>query len=505
MSARRLLAVGLAAMMTMAAALPDLEAIRAERAKRSLRYFTERHWDIVEPDMPFVGNWHIDAIADHLEAVTRGEIMQLLINIPPGCMKSLLASVFWPAWEWAAQPGLRYLTASYSDALSIRDSVKVRDIVQSARYRAAYGVEFRDDQNQKIRMDTTAGGWRIATSVGGRATGEHPDRKIVDDPLTAAQAESEAARTQANNWVTRTMSTRGASRKARFVLIMQRLHQKDTTGHLLGIEPEAWTVLCLPMRYEPPAFVDVNGAKVLKARMETTVLGFQDPRTEPGELLYPGLFNEEATTKLEKTLGSYGTAGQLQQRPAPQGGGTFKREWFPIVDAAPASVVRRTRAWDAAGTENAGDWTAGVKMSRTADGVYYVEHVARGRWSSGVVDATMKQTADADGRAVRIREEQEPGSSGKSVIASHTKLLAGYDYEGIPATGAKETRWRPFAVQAEAGNVRLVRGPWNEAFLDELSIVPNGEHDDQADATAAAFNDLALGGGGGRTVEIEEG
>lgn len=466
--------------------VPTLEDVGAERARRSLRAFVRKAWPLIEPETPFVANWHLDAICDHLEAVTKGEITRLLINIPPGCAKSLLVA-FWAAWEWATAPSLRHFTASYSDSLTIRDLLRVRDIVTSSWYRRHFpAVALRSDQNQKTRMDTTAGGWRIATSVGGRGTGEHPDRIIIDDPHSATQAESTAARVESLHWFDRTISTRGVTRGARMVVIMQRLHQEDLSGHLL--KRDGWTHLCLPMRFEPD-------------RMPVTPIGWRDPRATPGGLLWPALFTIDRLAQLEPTLGSYGVAGQMQQRPVPAGGAIFKREWFSIVDAPPAHAAR-VRAWDAAGTEGGGDYTVGARLSRDDAGIFYVEHVIRGQWSAGQVDAIVKQTAGTDTTACRIREEQEPGSSGKAVIAARTLALAGYDYTGQPASGEKSTRWRPFAIQAEAGNVRIVRGDWNEKFLDELTSVPAAAHDDQADAASLAFATLALQHRGGGTLKL---
>jgi predicted phage terminase large subunit-like protein len=463
-----------------------LEAIRAEQARRSLAAFIRQAWPLVEAT-PLVWNWHIDALCAHLEAVTRGEIRKLLINVPPGCMKSLVTGVFWPTWEWATQPTLRYLCASYSDSLTIRDNVRSRDIVTSRWYREHFpAVQLRADQNQKIRFDTTAGGWRIATSVGGRGTGEHPDRILIDDPHNAKQAESDAERQGALDWLDRTISSRGITRGARLVIIMQRLHEADMSGHILHRADAAeWTHLCLPMRYEP-------------GRQAVTPLGWTDPRTVPGDLLWPGLFPEPAVHGLELALGSYGAAGQLQQRPVPAGGGMFQRTWFQAVEAIPASGLSFCRFWDVAGTDGAGDWTVGTLMARTSDGIYFVVDVTRAQKSAGVINALIYQTAQLDAQqygSVRIREEQEPGSSGKAVIAARTKLLAGYDYKGIPSTGEKSMRWRPFAVQAEAGNVHIKAGPWVSPWLNELCVAPFGKHDDQADSAAGAFNELALKGG----------
>jgi predicted phage terminase large subunit-like protein len=174
-------------------------------------------------------------------------------------------------------------------------------------------------------------------------------------------------------------------------------------------------------------------------------------------------------------------------------GNMFKREWFEIVEAAPAQATR-TRAWDFAATEGGGDYTVGTRMSRTPSGLYYIEHVLRGQWSPRGVESVVLQTAKQDATAVRIRMEQEPGSSGKMVVENWIKLLAGYDVGAVPATGEKSTRWRPLSAQCEAGNVKLVQGPWVEPWLQEMERVPQeGQHDDQADSASIAFNELTVG------------
>ena len=447
--------------------------------QRSLLAFVEAAWGVVEPNRRYVGNWHIAAICQHLEAVSLGTLSHVLVNVPPGTMKSLLVSVFWPAWEWIVRPELRYLCASYGQDLATRDNRRCRDLIQSLWYQAYWPhVQLREDQNQKTRYDTTAGGWRIGTSVGGRGTGEHPDRIIVDDPHTAEQANSQTERQTALDWFDQTIAPRGVSRGARQVVIMQRLHQADLSGHILEQGGTPWVHLCLPMRAEPD-------------RMPQTPLGWNDPRP-PGELLWPAIFPESTVKQLEGTM-LWSAAGQLQQRPAPLGGGLFRRDSFPIVDAMPSVPLVRCRAWDCAATPGGGDYTAGVRMARdAASGRIYVEHVIRGQWSAGQVDALIRQVAKADGVNVSIREEQEGGSAGKAVVEARTRALAGYIYSGVPSTGDKVTRAKPFAVQAEAGNVSLVRGEWNQDWLDELSLFPFGAHDDQVDASAAAFAEICV-------------
>lgn len=470
--------------------LPSLEAVEAELCRRSLREFAREAWPNIEPDVPMRWGWHLDAICEHLEAVSHGQIRDLLINVPPGCCKSILVSVLWPAWEWATRAELKYLCASYDQALATRDNRRVRDLVLSPWYQARWPhVQLREDQNQKTRFDTTRGGWRIGTSVGGRATGEHPHRKLVDDPHTPSQTLSEAERAEVRHWFDNTLSTRGVALGAATVVIMQRLHEEDLSGHILA-SGGGFVHLCLPMRYEP-------------GRMVATPLGWTDPRTEPGELLWPAMFPGPVVDELVRTrLGSAGEAGQLQQRPAPAAGGMFRREWFRPAALPQGVRLRWCRFWDCAGTEakpgTDPDWTVGTLLGE-AGGVYYVADVIRLRASAAGVDAAMLQASQTDPPGTLIREEQEPGSSGKAVVAAHARLLAGRDYVGVPATGEKTTRWRPFVVQAEAGNVRLVPDaegkprPWVQAWLDELSLAPFGKHDDQADSAAGAFAALALG------------
>lgn len=300
-----------------------LDMIKREQmrraAQKSLMEFTRQSFHIIEPGQDFCENWHLDVIAEHLEAVTSGDIRNLVINIPPGCMKSILTSVAWPAWEWANDPSIRWLSASYGVELAIRDAIKTRDIITSEWYQERWAeVAIKPGEDQKTKYALTGGGWRLATSVGGRATGEHPDRKIVDDPHNAKQAESDAERKEALTWFDRTLSTRGQSRGASTVVVMQRLHEKDVTGHILA-DLTGYTHLNIPMEYDGVP--------------RKTFLGAYDPRKKKGELLWPEMFNEDSVTELKQLLGEYGTAGQLQQSPNPVGGGMIKTEHFRLWPA----------------------------------------------------------------------------------------------------------------------------------------------------------------------------
>lgn len=454
----------------------------------SLRYFVEQAWPIVEPMMPFHGNWHIDELCDVLQQVHDGTLKRVLINVPPGTMKSLLVSVFFPAWEWARNPSLKYLTASYSAHLSIRDNLRLRQIVTSDWYQGFFPhVRLTGDQSAKEKFSTTRQGLRFATSVNGAGTGEHIDRIIIDDPLTAQQARSAIERDSANAWFSNTISSRGIGRGVAIIVIMQRLHQDDMSGYLLA--RGGFEHVKFPMRFEPSKPASPDGAP-------PTFADKRDHRTVAGELLMPTLLPEPVVRQLEIDLGPYGTAGQLQQRPAPEGGGLFKREWFKFIEAVPVKA-RRARGWDTAGTEGDGDYTAGVKLAE-ADQLYFVENVKRIQAGPAGVDALMQQTATSDGRSCMQREEKEGGASGAAVVAARAKLLKGVDYAAVPISGDKVTRARPFRAQCEAGNVFLVRtgdvatDAWIEPYIQELCDFPAGSNDDQVDGSSCAYNTLVV-------------
>ena len=501
------------------AELYDIEKIahdlERDRLKRSLYAFLVECWAIVEPSVPFVSNWHIEVMCQVLQDIATGKESRTrwIFNISPGTMKSLLISVIFPAWVWARNPKKRFLTASYGQHLTIRDNLRVRDIIQSPWFQQYFPTKLVEDQNTKTRYNTAVGGWRIATSVDGVGTGEHPNFIIIDDPITATQAESEPERTAANTWFDRTISSRGVAQNVIIIIVMQRLHQDDLTGHLLA--KGGWAHVRFPMRFEkctcaaPLAELPEDQRCILHKADPHWVADPLDPRTEPGELMFPALFDETKVALLERDLGPFGAAGQLQQRPAPAGGGQFKREWFQFIDAAAVpSLVRRVRGWDTAATEGGGDYTVGVKMSEAfawlpsledpkvrtlqSTGKFFVEHVERGQWGPAGVDGIMKATAQLDGKACPVREEKDPGAGGKATLAARARLLAGFDY-GFNALGAnKGIRAKPFRSQCQAGNVYLVRAPWNEAYITELCGFPTATYDDQVDGSSCSFNALLL-------------
>jgi len=242
----------------------------------------------------------------------------LIINVPPGHAKSLLTAVFWPAWVWIDNPQTRWLFASYSAQLSVRDSLKCRRLIESEWYQQRWGhcYQLTTDQNQKHRFENDRTGYRIATSVGGSATGERADVVVVDDPHSVDQAESDTERRTAVEWFNGTMSTRlNDFTRGHKVVIQQRLHEADLTGDLLA--KGDFELLCLPAEFEPE-------------RRCTTSIGWTDPRVQSGELLWPEKVTAGHLERLKVSLGAYRYAGQYQQRPAPAGGGILQRGWWRL-------------------------------------------------------------------------------------------------------------------------------------------------------------------------------
>lgn len=462
--------------------LAELElALDKTDSEESLRSYLECAWHIVEPNREFVPGWHIDATCEHLEAVSEGHITRLLINIPPGCMKSLTTNVFFPSWEWGpkGRPDLRYVGASYSEGLTVRDNRRTRNIIQSDWYQQLWGDRFHltTDQNAKIRFDTNHTGFKIATSTGGLGTGERGDRFIIDDPHNVKDGESEAKRRDTLLWFSEVVPTRlNDPEESAIIVIMQRVHEDDVSGLILEREL-GYTHLMLPMEFDPQR----------KCYIEVT--GFEDPRAEENELLWPERMPRQVVERDKRALGSYASAGQFQQRPSPRGGGMFQYDWFEFVDAAPAGGVV-VRAWDLAGTKRKkSPWTVGVK-GRYVDGVLYIEDVCRFKGSPGEVERKLKNIASQDGPQTMVSIPQDPGQAGLYQKTAFAKLLREFNVRFSPETGSKEQRAEPVSAQAEAGNVKIVKRPWNGPFMDEITVFPLSKYKDQVDALSRLYSVL---------------
>ncbi len=457
----------------------DVLALERSIAAESLADFVKMAWHTIEPGQPYVHNWHIDALGDHLQAVAAGEIPRLLINIPPGTMKSSTTSVFFPAWLWgpAGKPHSRFIGAAHEQTLATRDNRRTRLLVESEWFQTRWPVRITSDQNEKTFFETEDRGFRQSSAVRSM-TGRRGHFIAWDDPINPEDAHSPTARETAIRIFTETLPSRMVDPKtSAIIIVMQRLHQDDVSGYILEND-FGYEHLCLPMEFEPD-------------RKCYTSIGFEDPRTKEGELLFEERFPREVVERDKKVMGSYATAGQFQQRPAPREGGMFKRSDFEIVDAVPVGC-RWVRAWDlAASVEKTSAFTAGVLMGRTPKGEIIVADVARDQVSPSGLEKLLRATASMDGVSVPGSIPQDPGSSGKyQAKALISGPLAGFNYKASPETGDKVARAEPLAAQVEIGNVKLLRGDWNKAFLDEISMFPAGKNKDQVDAASRAYGEL---------------
>lgn len=457
-----------------------VQAIEREACKRSLATFVRRAWHVLEPSQPYLHGWHIDAICEHLQAITDGDITRLLINIPPGTMKSTLVSVFWPAWEWGPKgmPHIRFIGASHEQGLAVRDTLKMRRLVESEWFQTLWPIGLRRDQNEKMYYENEFTGFRQASAVKSM-TGRRGDRVAWDDPHSVESALSELDRATALRVFQETLPTRMVNpESSAIVIVMQRLHEQDVSGFILE-EDYGYVHLCLPMEYE------------VGHNIKTTSIGFRDPRTEEGELLFPARFPREVVDRDKKLMGTYAIAGQFQQHPAPRGGGLIPWQQLEIVKGYPR-FTHIVRYWDKAGTKDGGAYTAGVLMGRGVDGCFYILDVVREQMGATQREKLIKQTAQLDTNYVTVWIEQEPGSGGKESAEGTIMNLAGFTVHSERPTGEKAVRAEPFAVQVEAGNVKVLEGSWNRAFIDEAKTFPVSKYKDQIDAASGAFNKLTV-------------
>lgn len=460
----------------------------AERLRNDFAAFVRAAWSVVDPAMPLIDNWHIDAMAVHLQAVAEGRIRYLMISVGPGYAKSIIASVMFSAWIWARNPQVKISAATYSKSLTIRDSLRVRDLLSSTWFRETFGPGWKWVKENEDWLSNDQKGERRAFTVGGAATGFRADGQIFDDLLNATDRHSEAARSAAQDWAIRTMSTRfNDMRKGWRVVIGQRLHEEDPYGAMLATGD--YVHLNLPSEFERErkccAWCKVHGA--------TTKIGFTDPRKEDGELLFPELFTAAVIAQAKKDLGSYDYAGQHQQRPAPAEGGMFKRSYWrrytreelPGIDVFIISVD--------------------CNFKEASDNDYVAIHVygfvgprcyllARRHEQMGF-RATLQSIRvlwDEFRPAATLIEDK---ANGPAVIEELSREIPGVI--AINPEGGKIARAWAAQPTVEAGGVFLpVEGiiagqngiDGADEVIEETAAFPNGRHDDDVDAMTQALN-----------------
>lgn len=456
--------------------------------------FVRKFWHVIEPSTPFVDGWHINAICLHLEAVKDFNIAKLIINMPPRHMKSILVSVMFPAWVWLRNPERRFIYCSYSEALAVRDSIKTRMLIDSDEYQEMVlymGRNFdvkpwrlKDDSNQKKLFENTATGSRLSVGVGGGLTGQGGDYLFIDDPLNAVDASSEAALESVNLWHDVAFATRynDPKRHAK-VIVMQRLHEQDLTGHVLEKTAGEYERLILPARYE--------GTSELTSR---TSLNWVDPRTKEGELLWPERFSETLLKDLEDDLNRFNDSAeaQLQQNPKSKKGALFLDESWGEYEASPSNILEIVQFWDCAqkpGISN--DFSVCSTWART--GVeFYILDVLEMKTDAPLLESLAVSQAQRFKPDAIVIEDKSAGSSLIQYLLRNTELPV------IPYLPLRDKVVRATAATPtiKAGKVKLPKGAdWVKGFKKQHSSFPKVKHDDMVDTTSMAVEYFLKRGG----------
>lgn len=458
----------------------DWLAIEREACKRSLATFVRQAWHVIEPSQPYIHGWHIDAVCAHLEAVTRGEIIRLLINIPPGTMKSLLVSVFWPAWEWGAcgLPSTRYVAASHSQEFAIRDTLKMRRLVSSDWYQRLWPTPLTKDQNEKTKFENQKTGFRQAMAMSS-LTGTRGDRVIIDDPHSIEGAISDADRNRTLRVFQETVPSRLSNPdRSAIIVVMQRIHELDVSGFILAdSEKHGYTHLMLPMEYDPE-------------RRSDSLL-FDDPRSQDGELLFPERFPREVVDRDKRLMGSHAVAGQFQQRPSPRGGGLIRGEWFGRYDILPAITSKMVFADTAMKTKERHDYSVFECWGKGEDGKAYLIDLVRGKWEAPELKKrAVDFWAKHQGCRKMIVEDKASGTG----LIQELKKADRIPVFPIQRSVDKLTRVMDATPHIEAGYVMIPQvAPWVSDFIGEcesFSADDSHAHDDQIDPMCDAIKEF---------------
>lgn len=509
---------------------PDrlIERILKVNAQEKLIDFMELLWVVLHPATPMKRGWVLEAICDHLEAVSRGEIKRLLINVPPGFSKSMATSVFFPAWEWGPlnMPHLQYVCAAYADFLTLRDNERCRTLIGSPVYQKLWGDRVQIDPNNDARFKfmTTKRGSKVATSVEGVGTGERGHRLICDDPHNVQKADSELTRQGAVRWFTEAWASRTNDENSASIVIAQRVNTDDVMSKCIELN---YTHLCIPMRFEVDhPHIWLGGGKVVPYDAEhkdhkegkrhfsvddedvrvsaAPQYGKGDPRTEDGALAFPELFPLERVDAQEEQMSSndpgYAVAGQMQQLPIPRGGGKVKENAFRFCTADQVPDSPLARGWDFAGTDKEerknpkAAYTVGTKGC-LHEGTLYVTDRFKEKFDSDKLDEKVIDVVKRDGRKVRQSFPQDPGQAGKYQKRKMGQALVGYVYEFTVESGDKGLRAGPVISMANNGQIVLVSAWWNRDYIKCMSKFPAARFRDDMDSTSRLLMTLIMNKG----------
>jgi len=467
--------------------IPPLHEIKAEKCRRSFYYFLQEFWDVVIPEKA-VWNWHLKYLCDELQYVQTQWIeprkpkeYDLIINIPPGSTKSTICSEMFPIWVWTRDAVIRSIVGSYAEKLGLDLALKSRDIVNSDKFKLYFpNIKIREDLKQKSHFKNTEGGERLTTSILGSVTGMHGHYLIIDDPINPMDADAVSGVNlgNVNEWIEGTLLSRHVDPKVTtMIMVMQRLHQDDPTGFMLGKTKKKIKHICIPAEES-----DLVNPPELRDKY---VNGFMDPVR----------LDQETLDEKMEDYGSRKYSGQMAQNPIAKGGNAFDTKQLNYCDEAPYKILKQVRYWDKAGTQNnrkrGAAHTAGVLLGEMPNKRVIVLDVVRGSWDARRREPHIRNTAELDGHSVKIWVEQEPGSGGKeSVETTISETLAGFRAYSDKVSGSKDARAEPLSIAVENGKVWVLRRAWTREFVAEMRGFPLAKQRDQVDAAGGAYNKL---------------
>lgn len=440
-------------------------------AQTSLLTFTQRIFK-ARKGHDWLLNWHHEAICDALERVERGECKRLIINIPPRYSKTEIAVINFIAWTLGKHPDAEFIHASYSARLAANNSYMARSIVESEAYRAIFpDMALAGDSKARDDWRTTSGGIVYATGAGGTITGFGAGKMrpgfggaiIIDDPHKADEATSDTMRANVIDWYQNTIQSRTNSPDTPIIVIMQRLHEDDLAGWLLGGGTgEAWEHLCIPVL------------------------------NEADEALWPAKHDRDELARMEATS-AYVFAGQYMQRPSPLGGGIFKTAWWQYYNPAALPKVRRViQSWDTSfKTKEQNDYSVCTTWADCENGYYLIDLYKAKAEFPELKRIAISLAAKHHPHALLV-EDKASGQSLIQELQRESKLPV------VPIKVDTDKVTRAFAVTPiiESGRVYLPEGaPWLADYIGSLAAFPNASHDDDVDSTTQALNYLARGGG----------
>lgn len=433
--------------------------------------------DFFEPIETTLADHH-RLLLSRLDNISQTPHGRMMIFMPPGSAKSTYASVVFPSKYLGANPNKKIILASYGDDLARKMGRRTRSIIKQSRYSGIFGTELTKESSAAQEFSLTNGSEYMSCGILGGVTGNRANGIIIDDPIKGReQANSETIRNKTYDAFEDDLKTRLIP-GGWIVIIQTRWHENDLAGRIL---PEEWNGESGKIKCK-----DGNEWEIIclqaKCEVDNDPLG-----RSRGEYLWPEWFDRKHWAQFEDNARTW--SALYQQRPSPLDGDLFKPDQIKVIDAIPAERIQWVRGWDLASTTD-GDWTAGVKLGRMNDGRLIIADVLRIRKGPDERDAAIINISAMDGRSVKISIPQDPGQAGKTQVLYLTRSLIGHIVISSPESGDKVTRAEPIAAQVNIGNVSMLRADWNQTFINELRMFPNGTNDDQVDALSRAFGEL---------------